>query len=155
MDTKTEHPAPARVQIGRASGNHIIVVVHARERPDASDADDGNWLVTSCEFRLGAFQGRTTPSLRAEELSAFLGNLQGLYANLVGSAVLQTMEDMLVVKVTTSGRGDVVVTGYATSEIGGFGHRLSFEIGDLDQTDLRPIIDELSEVVEQFPPIRR
>ena len=40
-------------------------------------------------------------------------------------------------------------------ELGGFGHRLSFEIGDLDKTDLRPIIDELSEVVDRFPPIRR
>lgn len=154
MDPKTEHPAPARVQIGRSSGSHIIVVVHAREWPDPADADDGNWLATSCEFRLGAFQGRTTPSLRAEELAAFLTDLQGLYATLAGSAVLQTMEAMLVVEVTTSGRGDVIVSGYATSELGGFGHRLSFEISDLDQTDLRPIIDELSEVVERFPPIR-
>ena len=47
----------SQILIGDAKGQHVSINVMYREREDAYDADDGNWLVTQMSVRAGAWFG--------------------------------------------------------------------------------------------------
>lgn len=140
------------VLIGRPNGDHISIRVVGRMHPHADDYWDGNWLVTPIDIVAGGFHGSVAGALRADELKAFRDELFRLHETLQGSATLESMEQWLSLVVVVSSGGGVDVTGNLVDAIG-IGNRLTFRLGELDQSDLPSIIDALEDVQMLFPVI--
>jgi hypothetical protein len=73
----------------------------------------------------------------AGELGRFGGEVEQLYRDLRGKAVLRPMEPFLEMTLEGDGRGHISVTGTARHELGAGSH-LAFEF-ELDQTQLPSI----------------
>jgi hypothetical protein len=116
----------------------------------AKDYWDGNWLVTPIEVAAGGFKGRVAAALRAEELATFLDALKRMSDSLEGEATLESMETWLSLRVSVDRSGHLHVHGTLTDEPG-IGNSLTFDIADLDQTDLPAMIRSLSEAMRKFP----
>jgi hypothetical protein len=142
--------APPAVLIGRPKTDHVAVWVVNRMHQGATDYWDGNWLVTPIEVAAGGFKGRVTAALRAEELAAFLEALKRMSDSLEGEATLESLETWLSLRVSIARSGHLEVHGTLT-DAPGIGNRLTFDIADLDQTDLPAMIRSLSEAVRRFP----
>ena len=143
------------VTVGRRDGDHLSIEVGGREHPQASDFDDGNWLVCLVSLRAGGFSGKYGASLRSEELARFRDAVRLLNETLQGEALFETLEGQLRVTIErVGGLGGLRVIGTAL-DAAGLGNRLSFELKDFDQTDLRDLIAALNEVVSTFPVIGR
>jgi hypothetical protein len=118
----------------------------------ATDYWDGNWLVTPIEVAAGGFKGRVAAALRAEELAGFLEGLERMWDSLEGEATLESMETWLSLRVSIDRSGHLEVHGTLTDEPG-IGNSLTFDIADLDQTDLPTMTRSLGEAVRKFPVI--
>ena len=64
-----------RLLLGSESGEHLLVEPMRRERPDAADFWDGNWICADVRLRAGAFRGKYEAILRAEEFVAELNTV--------------------------------------------------------------------------------
>jgi hypothetical protein len=118
--------------------------------PRADDYWDGNWLISPIEVAVGGFRGRVGAGLRVEELIHFRKGLAELYVSLDGEAVLESLETWITLRVSARPTGQLTVTGTVTDEPG-IGNELTFEIADLDQTDIPAIVQSLSEIEAAFP----
>ncbi|MDQ7807416.1 hypothetical protein Q5425_27075 [Amycolatopsis sp. A133] len=92
--------------------------------------------------------------LRAEELRAFREELAKAHDEFGGVARLNSMEDWLDLIVTVTGSGEVKVDGL-TIDGHGAGNKLSFRVGDFDQSDLPEILDALSAIEAEYPVVGR
>jgi hypothetical protein len=133
-----------------AVGRRVDVHVRGRMHPQASDYWDGNWLVSDIVVEVGAFHGRIAAALRVDELQRFRQGLEVLYRTVKGTARLESMEDWINLQVKVDGFGHVTVEGQVQDQPG-VGNRLLFEIADLDQTDLPPVIEGLTAIEAAYP----
>jgi hypothetical protein len=140
------------VTIGSKTGDRLVITVSGRMHPGATDYWDGNWLFSPVEVVVGGFTARVPAGLRAEELRAFREELAKAYDDFGGVARLTSMEDWLELTVTVAKSGGVEVEGLAIDGHG-TGNKLSFRIGDLDQSELPGILDALSAIEAEFPVI--
>jgi hypothetical protein len=138
------------VTIGSKAGDRLIITVVGRMHIDATDFSDGNWLFSPVDVAAGGFTARVPAGLRAEELRAFREELAKAYDDFGGVARLKSMEDWLELTVTVAKSGKVAVEGLAIDGHG-TGNKLSFRIGDLDQSELPAIVDALSAIEAEFP----
>jgi hypothetical protein len=92
--------------------------------------------------------------LRVEELRRFREGLERVYADIAGTAVLESVQDWLTLRVTCRGNGSLEVTGVARDEPG-IGNRLEFTVDGMDQTYLPPLIEALRRCEQRHPLLGR
>ncbi len=134
------------------SGSHLRFEVIGREHPDRDDYWDGNWLRTRTRVRAGPFRGDIDSSLRTDEFRHFLQGLRALAGGPdAGSAVFDSIERWLEVRVVRDHLGHVSIEGWCTDPAALSPNRLRSSLGELDQTFLPPMIAQLEAVLERFP----
>ena len=138
----------AEIRIGGAGRETLLVDVIARERPQATDSEDGNWLQAVVQVHVGGFDGRTAGALRAEEFVIFRDELAALHHSLRGTATLRTIEGWLTIQMAGDGRGHVELAGQLHDRPGSE-NRLVFHL-DVDQTHLPHVLAGLDDVVTRF-----
>lgn len=77
-------------RVGSSHREHVIVRPTRRENPEATDADDGNWIYATIEIAAGAFRGTFEADLRAEDFVLFRDALRPLRERLDGGATFET-----------------------------------------------------------------
>jgi hypothetical protein len=140
---------PPEILIGR-DRDGVRVRILGRMHPGAEDYDDGNWLVTPVQIRVGGFSGEIGADLRADEFKRFRQELERVYATLSGSAALASMDGWLSLNVSCLANGSLKVEGTA-SDRPGLGNSLEFKIPDMDQSFLPPLIDSLRDCERAYP----
>ncbi|WP_020644706.1 WapI family immunity protein [Amycolatopsis balhimycina] len=138
------------VTIGSKTGDRVVITVVGRMHIGATDFWDGNWLFSPVDVAVGGFTARVPAGLRAEELRGFREELSKAYDDFGGVARLKSMEDWLDLTVTVAKSGQVEVEGLAIDGHG-TGNKLSFRVGDLDQSELPGILDALSAIEAEYP----
>jgi hypothetical protein len=142
------------VVIGDAQGDHVVVAVAGRMHPESRDYWDGNWLITPIRLRVGGFTGVLAAGLRVDELRRFREDLERVYADIAGTAVLESVEDWLTLRVTCRGNGSLRVTGVARDQPG-IGNRLEFALEGMDQTHLPSLIEAILRCEHRHPMLGR
>jgi hypothetical protein len=140
---------------GHETTSYISVEVLSRARPDATDYWDGNWLNSVVEVAAGPWRGSYRASLRADEFAELHNQLQVLYED-TGSqpAQFNSMEPWLQFSVERSDRlGHLRVAGRAQAEPFFDSHNVLHFALELDQTYLPRVLDELEQVLNEFPVI--
>lgn len=137
------------ILIGDVKGQHVSIVVVCREREDAYDADDGNWLVTKVAVRAGAWSGKYSATMRSGDFEAFRKQLRLLYDQQGDVAVFESLEEWLSLKLTRDRQGRISVEGSAIDQLG-IGNLLTFRF-EVDQSYLPKIIAQLEAAEQAFP----
>jgi hypothetical protein len=119
---------------------------------DATDYWDGNWLTSPIDLQAGGIRASIGAGLRANELVDFRKQLEPMHETLAGSAELESMEDWLTLRIEIDGSGRLEVRGQVC-DAPGIGNSVTFEIRDLDQTDLAEIVRGLREIEAAFPTV--
>lgn len=132
----------------------MVVSVVGRMHPGAQDYWDGNWLITPIRLHIDGFSGTLAAGLRVEELGRFREELEGVYANVAGMAVLASLEGWLTLRVICRSTGSLEVTGVACDQPG-TGNRLEFAVEGMDQTYLPPLIEALRQCEQHYPVLGR
>ena len=96
---------PPSFRIGSSNRVHVIVSPSRRERPEATDYWDGNWVYATVTIAAGAFRGSFEAQLRADEFADFRDELRPLYENLAGRAAFRPMEPWLLIEIKGDGKG--------------------------------------------------
>ena len=138
------------VLIGSGAHEHVRITILGRERPHAEDYDDGNWLITPIELRVGRFRADLPADLRAEELRLFRQGLESVYERLEGEAVLASLDGWIDIRVRCEANGALTITG-VSNDCPGTGNELRFGIDGLDQSYLPPIIASLRNAEQAYP----
>ena len=141
-------PEPLQLVIGGEEHDRLVVEVLGRERPEAFDADDGNWIDARVSVAAGAFRGEVACCLRAEDFAAFLSQVRLLLVQPHGTARFSTMEDQLAFAITGDGRGHFDVRGHLM-DAAGIGNRLAWSLAS-DQSHLPRIITTLSAISTSY-----
>lgn len=118
-----------RIVIGHAESESVTIEV-VGSQPDG-------WRVTHVEVACDGWRGSFRWQFSAGELRRFGYEVQELYRELSGAAILVPMQPNLELKMTGDGKGHVIVEGKAEPELSS-GTYLVFRLS-LDQTDLLPI----------------
>ncbi|MFI9556169.1 WapI family immunity protein [Nonomuraea endophytica] len=83
----------AEVVIGRSKqADHVEIRVIGRMHPGTADFWDGNWLTSPVLVHVGGFTAKIAAGPRSEELRDFRVDLQRVYREVRGRAVLSSME---------------------------------------------------------------
>lgn len=145
-------PAVAEVHTFRVGGEqeHVDVSVMGRERPASGDYWDGNWLVTPIRIVVGHFRGEVPADLRAEEIHRFRTELESVYDNLKGEAVLASLDGWISLTVRCRTNGSLEIIG-VVNDHPGIGNELTFSLEGLDQSHLPPLIGALRSVEDAYP----
>lgn len=136
-------------RIGGSNREHVIVRPTRRERPEASDYWDGNWVDATVKIAARAFRGEFEAQLRAEEFVGFRDQLRPLYEKLGGGAKFETMEGWLAIDIQGDGKGHFHAACVAVDQPG-IGNRVTFGL-DFDQTELPEILRGLDAICSAFP----
>ncbi len=141
-------PEPLQLVIGGEEHERLVVEVLGRDRPEAFDADDGNWIDARVSVAAGAFRGAVECCLRTEDFAAFLSQVRLLLAQPHGTAQFSTMEDQLGFAITGDGRGHFNARGHLM-DAAGIGNRLAWSLA-IDQSDLPRIIMAVSAISTSY-----
>jgi hypothetical protein len=136
-------------RIGGSNREHVVVHVTRRERAEANDYWDGNWVYATVKVAARAFRGEFEAQLRAEEFVRFRDQLRALCEALKGGAKFETMEGQLAIDVQGDGKGHFHAACLAVDQPG-IGNRLTFGL-DFDQTELPEILRGLDAICVAFP----
>jgi hypothetical protein len=143
--------AVCTIRVGGEECEFLAITILGRSHPEARDRWDGNWVRASVEMAVGGFRGQVGGDLRAEELISFHREVARLAASVAGEARFTTMEDWLSIVVTGDRRGHVELMCRVCDQPG-VGNMLEFRLS-LDQTYLRPMVDQVGRAVAEFPEI--
>ncbi len=127
----------------------MVVHVTRRERPEANDYWDGNWVYATVKVAARAFRGEFEAQFRAEEFVLFRDKIHVLYETLKGGAKFETMEGWLAIDIQGDGKGHFHAACMAVDEPG-IGNRLTFGL-DFDQTEVPEILRGLDAICAAFP----
>ena len=141
--------------LGDATTSYVGVEVRSRVWPTATDYWDANWLTCIVQIAAGPWHGRYQATLRANELAEFHDQLQRLYKDKEAPpAQFDSMEPWLQFTVERSDRlGHLRVAGRAQAEPFFEGHNILQFVLELDQTYLPGVLDELAQILIEFPVI--
>lgn len=141
-------PEPLQLVIGGEQHERLVVEVLGRERPEAFDADDGNWIDARVSVAVGAFRGEVACCLRAEDFAAFLSQVRLLLVQPQGTAQFSTMEDQLEFAISGDGRGHFNVRGHLM-DAAGIGNRLAWSLA-IDQSHLPRMITAVAAISTSY-----
>jgi hypothetical protein len=120
-----------------------------RQFPDSSDQWDGNWLTVMAHCDLAGAQVTTCgPWIHISELEAWQCELRELDRTISGTASLNCIEPYLQITVEAKKLGQLLVTVDITPDDRTQTHRFHFE---LNQTFLRPLISDISQILIKYP----
>ena len=139
------------VCIGRSPSSRLSLQPLRRERPEATDYWDGNWVETTVVVAAGAFRGEFRAALRVEDFARFRDEVRVLYESLAGHARFGTMEEWIAVEIEGDGKG-LLRAECSVLDEPGIGNRLTFTLS-LDQTDLPEMLRSLDAICGAFPAI--
>ncbi len=140
------------VLFGPLGGDHVSIKVLRRAHPDATDNWDANWLISPVQIRVGGFDATIDRAmLRSDELLDFRIGLEALYRLEPGEAHLHSLEGWLDLTVVLDSGGHLAIEGEATDHLS----RLSFRLGELDQSDMPEPLSALREVERRYPVLGR
>ena len=140
------------VTIRSDNGNRLSVNVIGYERTPNGDFHDSNWIMANIEFAIGAFSGNYNICMLTYEYVSFRDQLKNLYDTLKGFAELDTMEGQIKLTYNGNGRGGIKIEG-TLKDRAGDGNKLSFS-GNLDQSYIKLLIDDLNELINEYPIIK-
>ena len=133
-------------------GGHIKIRVQGYERPETSDEDDANWLVTRCSVAVAEFSCILKLSLVTRDFAEFLSRLEKAVDALNGTATFTTLEEGLHVAIGFNHAGHADVVGRARSQTStGPGQSVVSFSFETDQSLLAQTVRELKGIVKQFP----
>jgi hypothetical protein len=141
-------------RMGSTTAENLSIAVLGREHPRTHDYWDGNWIDTKITVSVGGFNGRVRASLRTDEIHSFNESLKVLNQNLVGEAMLDSMEHWIKLAVTAGSRGRIEISGTLRDQAVS-GNVLSFELAEVDQTYLAGWISNLDDIETAYPVIGR
>jgi hypothetical protein len=136
------------IRIRDEDDDFLLLRLHGRRHPDATDFWDGNWLDCSAEVAAGAFRGDLRRGLRVNELESFCQQLAVLCHRLTGEAVLDSMEHWLRVRVTGDGRGHLAISCRLCDDPA-FGNTLDCRLY-FDQTFLPGSLRQLEQALHTY-----
>lgn len=148
MRAKTTNLTRHEFTVGGGAREKLVVRVNGRERPDAIDKDDGNWLHASVEIIARRFAGSCVCSLRTEDFADFRRELALLTEDSAATASFSSMEDQIALRVGVGGLGKLTVDGHVSD--GSVGDRLQFRIG-ADQSSIPQILQALDSILAEYP----
>jgi hypothetical protein len=129
--------------------NHLSLWVHGRERPNAADYWDGNWLNVMVRVEAnGATVETSGPILRNNELADFCKGLEELQSTLTGEVRLVCIEPNLGITFTGNGLGHIAANISITPDHLTQTHQFTFA---LDQTYVRPLIAACKDILARYP----
>jgi hypothetical protein len=145
------------VIIGPPDGDHIVLRVHGRSHPSATDYEDGNWVEAQVSISVRPWRGVFKANLRTDEFARFRQELEELNNRTKPEAMFAPMEPWLEFTLELGSSGEVHLKGESGPE--GFGRvfnetRLEFEARDfMDQASLPSVIQQLEAIEREFPVI--
>lgn len=98
----------SEVLIGLLEGDHVSLSNWRHE-------SDG-WVCADAEVRCGPWQGRLRVEFHPGELPRFAEEIERLYNELRGTAVLKPIEPYIELELSGNGRGGIEVKGIARSQ---------------------------------------
>jgi hypothetical protein len=123
--------------------------VHGRERPDAEDFWDGNWLHVTVRMEAsGARIEAVGAFLRINEIAAFAEEVKALRAGRTRNAELRCIEPQLQITLVGDHLGHVFATVKLTPDQVSQSHEFLFET---DQTWLTPLLASCDGLLARFP----
>jgi hypothetical protein len=100
------------VIIGNKAADHLSIKGMSAAGANSSDYWGGNWVTCEVSIVAGGFRGKTQASLRREEFSRLLKQLEPIYTNLEGTPRYRSMEEWLDFEIKGDGRGHLTAKGY-------------------------------------------
>jgi hypothetical protein len=139
------------VLIGQPQNENLQIKVAGRTHPDCKDFWDGNWLNCEVAISSGSFTGNFFPSIRANELSKLLDEIEPLYETLQGTVRFQTMEEQVEIEISGDGKGHIHAKGYLADDVNPSKcNKLNFNLY-FDQTCLTETIKGLKTLLNVYP----
>jgi hypothetical protein len=132
----------ARIVIGQSSSDHVTI-----ERISAPNIE--GWFHANVSVQSAVWSGKLRAEFTAGELRRFGLEIERLYEELNGRAVLRPMESFIEMTFDGDGHGHILVSGTACHQLGA-GTRLEFEF-EMDQTQLPSIAKAL---IQADPEVR-
>jgi hypothetical protein len=138
------------VPIRGESGSSILIEVNGYEYPgETEDPDDSNWLLSRVSVRVVGFTASLAPTLRTEDFTRFLADIEHLAGpELGGSAVFDTEERQIEFKLEMAKQGACTIDGRIRDH--NLGGDLHFRF-QTDQSYLAETIQRLHAVVREYP----
>jgi hypothetical protein len=131
------------------SGDFIRIDLLKLTYPDAKLDWDNNWIKSNVRVKAGAFTGQFDIELMTTDFEKFKQELSRLYDKLDGTALFDTLEGQVVIKIKGDGIGhfeaDCSVMDYA-----GTGNKLEFEL-NFDQTIIPELVRQLDTICKHYP----
>lgn len=127
----------------------VEIEVISRRYPDTTNYWDINWIDSKINVDIPGYVVEFHASLRTDELSDFLNELQLLNKNLKGNATLNNLDKYIHFECEMDRLGKMKWSG-ETCYPAGFGAVLNFEFNS-DQSYLERLIKELEAVLSVFP----
>jgi hypothetical protein len=137
------------VTIGTHADGCLIFRPVRRERPQATDYWDGNWLITDLLLSVKGFEARIQATLVTTDFLLFCEQIENLVMDPSGTATFITMEEWVALTITGDGRGHFHAQGRIADAPGG-ANELRFRLA-FDQTLLQPMLRDLKAICARFP----
>ncbi len=133
----------------KGSGDFIRVELVHLAHPNAEDDWDRNWVKSNVTLKAGGFSGKFTCDLMTTDFARFQEQFSKLYNKLDGTAIFDTIEEQINIKIEGDGFGhfdaNCVVMDFA-----GTGNTLEFLI-NFDQTTIPQVVRQLTSITKHFP----
>ncbi len=129
----------------------VVIEVLTRTHPDTTDYWDINWIDTNIKVEIPGYLANFPASLRTDELSDFVQQLNLMNRDLKGKADLDNMDSYIHFECEMDHFGKIKWTGQ-TCFPAGYGAVLKFEFHS-DQSYLERLIKELDAILDVFPVI--
>ncbi|MBK7484233.1 MAG: hypothetical protein IPI72_16170 [Flavobacteriales bacterium] len=131
------------------SRDFIRIDLIALSFPNAELDWDRNWIKSIVTVKAGGFSGQFHCNLMTIDFQQFEQQLAPLYNRLDGTAIFDTMEGQVSIKINGDGIGHFGAN-CSVMDFAGTGNQLDFEIG-FDQTNISDMIRQLGTIIKLFP----
>lgn len=133
----------------RRTPDYLEIGVLNYAYPEANDAYDKNWLNVIIQVKAGAFSGKFDAYFQTADFIGLWHQLKELYNDLGKQFKFSTLEDQLTMDFTGDELGHININVRAQDQAG-VGNILEFDL-NIDQTDVKVLIDQLNEIIREYP----
>ncbi len=136
----------------KGHGGGIGIIILGYENPAATNTSDANWLVCRVRVGLGPFRGEVSATFTTQDFARFREELRALLGQERASAVFETDEQVLELRIEAQPTGAAAISGTIRYSSGPQ-VTVSFTL-DSDQSYLGSVLEALDTVTKQVP-VRR